>query len=305
MCDNVKISVTIPTYNPNPIYLKEAIESVLSSGFDPLYMELLVVDNCSEKINVFELCNSYSEVKYIKNDTNLGMIGNWNKCISIANGEFIHILHDDDWVKDGFYSTLINGFKNENICASFCRVAIYNQTNSSYIISEAIQETDGVIQDWDLLGNTKYGHHMSYTIFRKSTLLTIGGFNEAFYYTADGILNSNLIQQGGIFYSPKILGFYRWSDTNNSHHVYSSTLAVKEIPRAIKEIVNNSKPQLKKNILRFQKKQKSTYFFFRNIEYNRKNKLVFFAVLYYCFKISFFNTLALSVNLIIQKLRIK
>ena len=256
MSDIIKISVTIPTYNPNPVYIKEAIESVLTSGFDPLSMELLVVDNCSEKVNVSKICNSYSAVKYIKNDKNLGMIGNWNRCIELAKGEFIHILHDDDWIKDSFYTTLIEGFKNENICASFCRVAIYNQTNDSYTMSEVIQTTDDVLDDWDLLGNTKYGHHMSYTIFRKSVLLKIGGFDEAFFYTADGILNSKLIQQGGIFYSPKILGFYRWCDSNNSHRVYSSTLGVKEIPRAIKEIVNNSKPKLKKKIMRFQKKQK-------------------------------------------------
>ena len=34
-------------------------------------------------------------MKYYKNEKNIGMYGNWNRCIELSNGEYLTILNDD------------------------------------------------------------------------------------------------------------------------------------------------------------------------------------------------------------------
>ena len=90
-----KVSVLIPTYN-SAEYLNETIESVLSQTFTDF--ELLIVDNCStdetESV-VAKYLNDY-RVKYVINEQNIGMCGNWNRSLSYAKGKYIKYLMSDD-----------------------------------------------------------------------------------------------------------------------------------------------------------------------------------------------------------------
>lgn len=91
-----KVSVCIPTYNYGR-FIPDAIESVLGQTFSDF--ELLVVDNCSTD-NTRELVENYSRrdarVAYFCNEANLGMVGNWNRCLEHASGEYVKILCADD-----------------------------------------------------------------------------------------------------------------------------------------------------------------------------------------------------------------
>ena len=90
-----KVSVLIPTYNCAS-FLDESIQSVLDQTFTDF--ELIVVDNCSTD-NSKEVVTKYltdDRVKYHVNNKNLGAIGNFNKCLSLANGELIKLLCADD-----------------------------------------------------------------------------------------------------------------------------------------------------------------------------------------------------------------
>lgn len=91
-----KVSVCIPTYNYAK-FLPEAIESVLGQTFNDF--ELLVIDDCSRD-NTVEVVNSYvvndSRLKFIVNSENVGMVGNWNKCLNEARGEYIKFVFADD-----------------------------------------------------------------------------------------------------------------------------------------------------------------------------------------------------------------
>jgi glycosyltransferase involved in cell wall biosynthesis len=90
-----KVSVLIPTYN-SAIYLIEAIESVLNQTFSDF--ELIIVDNCSTD-NTDEVVSKYlsdPRIIYKKNETNLGVVGNFNLCLSYASGQYIKFLCADD-----------------------------------------------------------------------------------------------------------------------------------------------------------------------------------------------------------------
>ena len=90
-----KVSVLIPTYNYAHI-LDVTIQSVLDQTFQDF--ELIIVDNCS-KDNTVEVVQKYlsdPRVSFYRNETNLGLTGNWNRCLKLARGEYIKYLCADD-----------------------------------------------------------------------------------------------------------------------------------------------------------------------------------------------------------------
>lgn len=102
-----KVSVIVSTYNRLAL-LKEAIESVLNQTYTDY--ELLISDDHSTD-GTQEYCREISaqnsKVKYVRNSTNLGMVGNWNSALNQANGEYCSILMDDDEWHPDFLETTV------------------------------------------------------------------------------------------------------------------------------------------------------------------------------------------------------
>src|SRR5471032_2980636 len=91
-----KVSVLIPTYN-YARFLPEAIESILAQDFQDF--ELLISDDCSTD-NSAEVIARYAaqdkRIRFQIHSANLGMVQNWNWCLSQARGEFIKYVFGDD-----------------------------------------------------------------------------------------------------------------------------------------------------------------------------------------------------------------
>jgi len=88
------VTVFIPTFN-RAYMLKETIDSVLRQTFDDF--ELIISDNASDDPTE-SIVRSFHDkrISYVKNDKNIGMCGNWNRCFDLAKGEYIALLPDDD-----------------------------------------------------------------------------------------------------------------------------------------------------------------------------------------------------------------
>ena len=91
-----KASILIPTYNYAQ-YLPEAIESVLAQDFTDY--ELIVSDDASTD-NSADIIRHYaardSRIRATFHPVNLGMVANWNWCLSQARGAYIKFLFGDD-----------------------------------------------------------------------------------------------------------------------------------------------------------------------------------------------------------------
>ncbi len=89
-----KVSICIPTYNRAHL-VGEAIESALAQEYDDF--EVLVSDNCSTDATA-EVVARYQDagVRYVRADHNRGYVGNLNRCLELAEGEYVMILYDDD-----------------------------------------------------------------------------------------------------------------------------------------------------------------------------------------------------------------
>src|SRR5215470_9259999 len=95
-----KVSVCIPTYN-TARYLPEAIESALRQEFADY--ELVICDNASTD-ETAELCGPFQDkgIRYVRFEETVGQAANWNRCLNMAKGEYVVLLHADDLLRPAF-----------------------------------------------------------------------------------------------------------------------------------------------------------------------------------------------------------
>lgn len=96
---NIKISVITPLYNTPENYLIQLIESVLNQTYTN--WELCLADGSdAEHAVVRTICQQYAEkdarIVYRKLDKNEGIVGNTNRAIHYATGDYLGLLDHDD-----------------------------------------------------------------------------------------------------------------------------------------------------------------------------------------------------------------
>ncbi len=100
------ISICIPAYK-RVDSLQRLLDSITKQTF--IDFEVVITDDSPDD-SVQKLADTFKvkfSLKYFKNSTTLGTPANWNASINKASGEWIKIMHDDDW------------FANENSLAVF------------------------------------------------------------------------------------------------------------------------------------------------------------------------------------------
>jgi glycosyltransferase involved in cell wall biosynthesis len=93
----VKISVCIPAYK-NPEFLLRGLGSLAKQECSS--WEVIVTDDSPDD-SVYQVVQQYKDqlpLQYFRNSPAKGMPANWNVCYDKAQGEYIKILHDDDWL---------------------------------------------------------------------------------------------------------------------------------------------------------------------------------------------------------------
>lgn len=102
-----KISILVPTYETNPVFLREMIDSVVNQTYEN--WELILAD-ASETTVVADEVKSYESyvdsgaILYIKLEENKGISDNTNVALEAATGDYIGLLdHDDFLAKNAFF----------------------------------------------------------------------------------------------------------------------------------------------------------------------------------------------------------
>jgi glycosyltransferase involved in cell wall biosynthesis len=105
--DTPLITIAIPTYNRAASYLRETLDSALGQSYQNL--EILVSDNCSTD-NTEEMVRSYRDprIRYIRQQSNIGMLKNENFCVQAARGKYFQLLCDDDMIDADFVEVCID-----------------------------------------------------------------------------------------------------------------------------------------------------------------------------------------------------
>lgn len=97
----MKLSICIPTYK-RKVYLRRLIENIQLQEYKDV--EICISDNNSQdgtRELVTEFQTLYSNIKYQENKKNIGFDANLLKAISMASGEYVWTMGDDDVFIEG------------------------------------------------------------------------------------------------------------------------------------------------------------------------------------------------------------
>jgi len=210
----------IPTFNPGKYFI-DAVNSVLKQDQGEDNMQIEVVDDCSTKLDVKKIVeeNWKGRVKYHKLPKNVGHSFNFTECIRRSKGELVHILHDDDMVKDGFYPKIKNIFNDFNeIGAAFCRQEYIDENNDLKFHSDLELDESGMLDDALLKLAQKQRIQYCSMVVKRTVYEKVGGFIAKNIGCEDWEMWVRIAAFFPIGYIPEALAQYR------VHHGTSMTL---------------------------------------------------------------------------------
>jgi len=186
-----KVTIAIPTYKRSNL-LTEAIDSAINQ-VDYFDYDIMVVDNNPERgCETEKLMLSYNNCRlsYYKNTENLQLIGNWNRLYTLAKGEYVVMLHDDDLLYPDFLSVMSSVInKHSDKYDAFyppTPLEIFDLRKANEL-SERTQPTNLYLQNLkpiDFLWRNVVGTPVGLCLKKKS-VIKLGGFKPEFPYALD------------------------------------------------------------------------------------------------------------------------
>lgn len=223
-----KVSVIVPNYNHAP-YLNKRLDSIYDQTY--LDFEVILLDDCSTD-NSKAILESYAEkpnTKFVPNNTNSGSVFcQWQKGVSLSQGDYIWIAESDDFASPYFLKKLVQIMdSNAQIGLVYSQswlVDAHNQIlgNGTVWTNDLNQQrwsypfvNDGrdEINQFLLYKNTI--PNASAVLIRRSALDISGGIiDEPFRLCGDWLQWIRILSVSDIAFVPECLNYWRQKTSN-------------------------------------------------------------------------------------------
>lgn len=230
-----KISVLMPLYNTNELYLREAIESIINQSYRDF--ELILINDSSTDENVEKVALSYTDkrIRYYKNEANLGISATRNKLLDLSTGEYLAIMdHDDISLPERFAKEVAFLDVNQDVGVVSCCYERFPKLKLKYksLNNAEIEE--------DLMHSCAMLHPAS--MIRKSVLTENNlRYEEKYSPAEDYALWCRLIGKTNFANLPDILFRYRDHGNNTSK---TQEKKMKRAQQAVYTFVRHDNPEL-------------------------------------------------------------
>ncbi len=241
------VSVCVPTYN-GAAFIEETLRSIVNQSYQDF--ELLIVDDGSTD-NTLEIVQSFSDprIQLHRNPERLGIPGNWNRCLFLAQGEFVCLFHQDDVMLPENLERkvqLLSADPTLGFVHSAVETLVDESAPSSFAdwIEDATEDTvwggPEYFRTLLLRGNRVCAPT---AMARRRALLEQGGFDRDLGFACDYAmwLRLCLTYRVGFLASPLVR--YRWHGGNASH-AYQFERGVEEITEAGRRALKLSQDQV-------------------------------------------------------------
>lgn len=230
------ISYIIPVYKRADL-LKKTLDSIMKQIEVDFCWNIVIVDNeAGPENDVERLIRGLdcSRILYYRNQENIGVDGNYNRCIEMAKGHWLAMLHADDLIvndhlfKTEQYINWISEQKDVRKLAYICQRYIDFSDEKKVLLDRNI-DVEGLSTSKFLLNCEYTGGKPSLqpqsiglltgfyaaipsfgTIMNREILMKEGGFNEELGICEDVIIPFKLAKHYYVYMAPVIMGFHRY-----------------------------------------------------------------------------------------------
>jgi glycosyltransferase involved in cell wall biosynthesis len=143
-------SILIPVFNRQK-YISHCIQSALDQTFPDL--EVVVVDTASDD-GTWEICQQFaatdSRVRIFRNESNVGPVRNWKRCINESNAPFGKLLFSDDLLEPDFLKKTLPYLQNPEVGFVFSSARCGENPEDGRIINRYTKKS-GVYKNIDFI----------------------------------------------------------------------------------------------------------------------------------------------------------
>ncbi len=235
--ENVRITYAVPYYSGLG-YLRMALQSLIGQE-NPHWLAIVLDDRGGEDAE--ETVRSFNDnrISYVRNETNLGLSGNWNKALSLVTTELVTIFHSDDELESN-YTDLILGLmaRYPDAVAGHCRARVIGPTGKAlWSLPDEVKKVirpkgiDDIVTQGEegLLSLVKGAWIFCPTLCYRKNLLPLGGFSSTWKFVLDVDLTSRVLFDGGVVVGTPTVGYrYRRHLTNQTALLTESNIRFQE-----------------------------------------------------------------------------
>lgn len=234
------LTIAIPTFN-RPSHIVGALASIEKQNRFSADIQVLIVNNSQDeeiKRKYRNVLARYSElhIRYVENPSNIGMFGNWNRCISLCETPYITILNDDDRLRPQFLERCIPLLGGENLIVTRARIINGSRSRTHKILKSIYILTRKKLHRSSSKKHINPGTFLSGNsihaslgvIFKKDAALAQGGFLEKKYPAADVFFTHTYALTYGVTYIFEELADYVWGDNNATNPEVAKLLCLRE-----------------------------------------------------------------------------
>ena len=228
------ISIIMPVFNTDPVWLKRAIESVRAQTYKS--WELCIADDGSKPGSVQAILESYSKleprIRVIRREKTGHISAASNSALEIATGTFIGLMDHDDELSPQALREVVLAI---NRCPDVG--FIYSDEDK---IKTSGQRTEPFFKpDWSperILSNMYCGH---FSIYRTNLVRQIGGFRVGYEGSQDYDLCLRISEATSkIVHIPKILYHWRMIESSTATNPESKSYAYNAGLRAVQDALD-------------------------------------------------------------------
>jgi hypothetical protein len=177
---------------------------------------------------------------------------NFETCLNRSKGLFIHLLHGDDMVLNGFYKEMERLFSSfPQAGAAFTRYAYIDDKNNITPPGKELQQEPGIVHDFLLQIAQKQLLQCVAMVVKRTVYEHLGSFF-AVHYGEDWEMWIRIAAHYPVAYTPRCLALYRGGQghsTSITSHSLKTGQNIRDIRKVI-DIVQNYLPEKRKKELK-------------------------------------------------------
>lgn len=230
------ISICIPTFN-RADYLEQTLQSITRQTQKPF--EVIIVDNASTD-NTSQIVAKYCRFgfTYIRNPKNLGMVGNYNRCLSLAHGNYLSFLHSDDLIDPIWQETWLKTISRYRADFYTASIRIIDQHNHPLYVYHTFNH-DRLLPPGQVLPQLLQHYcpilaPTGATVYQTQVLKKIAPFKSKLGTEADVDIFLRLSLQHSLFYKHQVLFSHRF----HPEQTFDSQKKIKTASDRLEKIAN-------------------------------------------------------------------
>jgi glycosyltransferase involved in cell wall biosynthesis len=215
MAETPLISIVMPCYNTNPVWLRDAIESVRRQIYP--HWELCIADDASPSVETREVLTEYttsdSRVKVVFRPQNGHIVEASNSALKLVSGKWIALMDHDDLISEHALFWIADCI-NRNPDAQL----IYSDEDK--IDENGVRSAPYFKSDWniDLFYSQNMFSHLG--VLRTDLVTSVGGFRSGMQGSQDWDLVLRCVervQSSQVLHVPRVLYHWRIHADSTAH----------------------------------------------------------------------------------------